>query len=259
MPDELDYGMQSNGKSREGGRHPDRNAQFEFISATVENILLPMISVDTKQKGLVGSLKNGGQEWEKKGNPADVEAYDFPDKQLDKVSPYGVYDVAHNEGWVSAGIAHDTAEFAGESISRGWLRRGKSVYPSAKKLLIAADGGGGNGVRNRLWKVAFRKLSDELGLVIHMRHFPPVASMRNTIEHQLFCLITEAWRVRPPIDPMTVVNPICHSGTSKGFTIKAELEASLYETGKSVSDEQLAKLRITGCAFHGERNYSFAP
>jgi transposase len=163
--DELGYSMQSNRKSREGGHHPDRNGQFEFINSSVKDFLgrsLPVVSVDTKKKELVGSYKNGGQEWEKKGAPREVDVYDFPDKKLGKVSPYGVYDVGRNEGWVSVGITHDTAEFAGESIRRWWLRMGQLAYSRAKELLITADGGGSNGVRVRLWKVVLRKLSDEL-------------------------------------------------------------------------------------------------
>ena len=262
--DELDYSMQSNRKSREGGSHADRNAQFEFINSSVKDLLargLPAISVDTKKKELVGCFKNGGQEWEKKGSPTEVDVYDFPNKQLGvgKVSPYGVYDMARNEGWVSVGITHDTAEFAGESIRRWWLRMGQRVYPKAKELLITADGGGSNGVRVRLWKVVLRKLSDELGLTIHMRHFPPGTSKWNKIEHRMFCHITENWRARPLTDHLTVVNLIAHAGTSKGLTIQAELDESQYETGKTVSDEEMAKLRITRCAVHGEWNYSFAP
>ena len=262
MLDHLDYSMQSNRKSREGGRHPDRNGQFEFINTSVKDFLgrsLPAISVDTKKKELVGSFKNGGREWERKGSPTEVDVYDFPNKELGKVSPYGVYDMARNEGWVSVGITHDTAEFAGESIRRWWLRMGQCVYPNAKELLITADGGGSNGVRVRLWKVVLRKLSDELGLTIQMRHFPPGTSKWNKIEHRMFCHITENWRARPLIDHLTVVNLISHAGTSKGLTIKAELDESQYETGKTVSDEEMAKLRITRCAFHGEWNYSFMP
>ena len=196
MLDELDYSMQSNRKSREGGTHADRNAQFEFINASVTGFLargLPVISVDTKKKELVGSFKNAGQEWEKKGSPLQVDAYDFPNKELGvgKVSPYGVYDLARNEGWVSVGITHDTAEFAGESIRRWWLRMGQRAYPSAKELLITADGGGSNGARVRLWKVVLRKLSNELGVAIHLLHFPPGTSKWNKIEHRIFCHITE--------------------------------------------------------------------
>jgi len=262
--DELDYSMQSNRKSREGGSHSDRNAQFEFINSSVKEFLrrgLPAISVDTKKKELVGEFKNAGQEWEKKGSPTLVDVYDFPNKKLGvgKVSPYGVYDMARNEGWVSVGITHDTAEFAGESIRRWWLRMGQLAYPNAKELLITSDGGGSNGVRVRLWKVVLQKLSDELGLTIQVRHFPPGTSKWNKIEHRMFCHITENWRARPLVDYLTVVNLISHTQTSKGRSIRAELDESDYPTGKTVSDEQMAKLRITRDAFHGEWNYSFSP
>jgi transposase len=260
--DELGYSMQSNRKSREGGLHADRNAQFEFINASVKDFLargLPAISVDTKKKELVGSFKNGGQEWDKKGSPTEVNVYDFPDKKLGKVSPHGVYDMGRNEGWVSVGITHDTAEFAGESIRRWWLRMGRRAYPSAKELLITADGGGSNGVRVRLWKVVLRKLSDELGLTIQVRHFPPGTSKWNKIEHRMFCHITANWRARPLMDYLTVVNLISHTRTSKGLSIQAELDESNYETGKTVSGEEMAKLRITRDPFHGEWNYSFSP
>ena len=262
MLDELDYSMQSNRKVREGGRHPDRNGQFEFINSSVKDFLgrgLPAISVDTKKKELVGNFKNAGQEWEKKGSPREVDVYDFPDKKLGKVSPHGVYDIGRNEGWVTVGITHDTAEFAGESIRRWWLRMGQPVYPRATELLITVDGGGSNGVRVRLWKVVLRKLSDELGLTIHVRHFPPGTSKWNKIEHRMFCHITENWRARPLVDYMTVVNLISHAGTSKGLSIRAEIDESNYETGKTVSDEEMAKLRIARCSFHGEWNYSFSP
>lgn len=260
MLDELGYSMQSNRKTLEGGRHPDRNAQFEFINQSVQDFLdrgLPVISVDTKKKELVGTFKNAGQEWEKKGSPTPVNVYDFPDKKLGKVSPHGVYDVARNEGWVSVGITHDTSEFAAESIRRWWLRMGRLAYPRAQELLITADGGGSNGVRVRLWKVMLRKLSDELGLTIQMRHFPPGTSKWNKIEHRMFCHITENWRARPLIDCLTVVNLISHAGSSKGLSIQAEIDESNYETGKTVSDEEMAGLRIKRCDFHGEWNYSF--
>jgi hypothetical protein len=262
--DELDYSMQSNRKSREGGSHTDRNAQFEFINRSVKDFLgrgWPAISVDTKKKELVGGFKNAGQEWEKKGSPTLVDVYDFPNKKLGvgKVSPYGIYDMARNEGWVSVGITHDTAEFAGESIRRWWERMGQGVYPKAKELLITADGGGSNGVRVRLWKVVLQGLSNQLGLTIQVRHFPPGTSKWNKIEHRMFCHITENWRAHPLVDYLTVVNLISHTGTSKGLSIRAELDESDYPTGKTVSDEQMAKLRITREAFHGEWNYSFAP
>jgi len=262
MLDQLGYSMQSNRKRLEGGNHPDRNAQFEFINQGVTDFLsrgLPVISVDTKKKELVGTFKNGGREWEKKKEPTEVNVYDFPDKNLGKVSPYGVYDVARNEGWVSVGISHDTSEFAAESIRRWWLRMGQRVYPEAKELLITADGGGSNGVRVRLWKVMLRKLSDELGLTIHMRHLPPGTNKWNKIEHRMFCHITENWRVRPLTDYLTVVDLISHAGTNKGLSIQAEIDESEYEIGKKVSDQELVALRIQKCGFHGEWNYSFTP
>jgi hypothetical protein len=217
--------------------------------------------VDTKKKELVGSFKNAGQEWEKKGSPTQVDVYDFPNKELGvgKVSPYGVYDMARNEGWVSVGITHDTAEFAGESIRRWWLRMGQPAYPGAKELLITADGGGSNGARVRLWKVVLRKLSNELGMAIHVRHFPPGTSKWSKIEHRMFCHITENWRARPLVDYVTVVSLISHVGTSKGLSIRAELDEADYPTGKTVSDEQMANLKITREAFHGEWNYSLSP
>ena len=262
--DELEYSMQSNRKSREGCSHPDRNAQFEFINNSVKEFLrrgLPAISVDTKKKELVGCFRNAGQEWEKKGSPVEVDVYDFPNKELGvgKVSPHGVYDIGRNEGWVSVGITHDTAEFAGESIRRWWLRMGQAVYPNAGELLITADGGGSNGVRVRLWKVVLRRLCDELGLTIQVRHFPPGTSKWNKIEHRMFCHITENWRARPLVDYLTVVNLISHAGTSKGLCIRAELDEANYPTGKTVSDEEMAKLRITRDPFHGEWNYSLSP
>ena len=260
--DEMGFSMQSNRKTREGGKHPDRNGQFEFINQSVKDFMsrgLPVISVDTKKMELVGEFKNGGQEWEKKGLPTQVNVYDFPDKKLGKASPYGVYDVTRNEGWVSVGITHDTAEFATETIRRWWFRMGQKVYPGAKELLITADGGGSNGVRVRLWKVMLGKLSTELGVIIQMRHLPPGTSKWNKIEHRMFCHITENWRARPLTDYMTVVNLIGHAGTSKGLSIQAELDESNYETGKKVSDEEMVALKITRCPFHGEWNYSFAP
>ena len=262
--DELDYSMQSNRKSREGGSHTDRNAQFEFINRSVKEFLgrgLPAISVDTKKKELVGEFKNAGQEWEKKGSPTLVDVYDFPNKKLGvgKVSPYGVYDMARNEGWVSVGITHDTAEFAGESIRRWWLRMGQPAYPNAKEVLITSDGGGSNGVRVRLWKVVLQKLSDELGLTIQVRHFPPGTSKWNKIEHRMFCHITENWRGRPLVSREVVVNLIGHTTTKTGLTIRSELDENIYPTGREVTAQQLESLAIKRDKFHGEWNYTIRP
>ena len=260
--DELDYSMQSNRKTREGTGHADRNAQFEFINRSAKDFInrgLPVISVDTKKKELVGPYKNGGREWEKKGQPQEVNMHDFPDKQLGKVSPYGVYDIGRNEGWMSVGVTHDTAEFAVESIRRWWLRMGRRAYPGAKELLITADGGGSNGSRVRLWKIALHKLAQELGIPLHVRHFPPGTSKWNKIEHRMFCHVTENWRAHPLIDYVTIIALISNAGTSKGLSIQAEIDSAMYETGKKVSDAELAAINIQCCDFHGDWNYSMQP
>lgn len=185
--------------------------------------------------------------------------HDFPDKKLGKVSPYGVYDVGRNEGWMSVGLTHDTAEFAAESIRRWWLRMGRRAYPSAKELLITADGGGSNGSRVRLWKIALHKLAQELGLHLHVRHFPPGTSKWNKIEHRMFCHVTANWRAHPLIDYVTIIELISNAGTSKGLSIQAEIDSAMDETGKEVSDKELAAINIQRCDFHGDWNYSLKP
>lgn len=260
--DELDYSMQSNRKTREGIGHADRNAQFEFLNGTVKDFLargLPVISVDTKKKELVGPFKNGGREWEKKSKPKEVNMHDFPDKKLGKVSPYGVYDVGRNEGWMSVGLTHDTAEFAVESIRRWWHRMGRRAYPAAQELLITADGGGSNGSRVRLWKSTLHKLAQELGMRLNVRHFPPGTSKWNKIEHRMFCHVTANWRAHPLTDYVTIIKLISNTGTSKGLSIQAEIDPAMYETGKEVSDEELAAINIQRCDFHGDWNYSLNP
>ena len=260
--DELGYSMQSNRETREGSDHPDRNAQFEFINATAREFLeqgWPVISVDTKKKELIGPYKNAGKEWQKKGEPVEVKVHDFVDPALGKVIPYGVYDVGRNEGWVSVGISHDTAQFAAEAIRRWWLEMGRRVYPAAPRLLITADGGGSNGTRVRLWKVELQRLADELGLELHVRHLPPGTSKWNKIEHRMFCHITENWRGRPLLSRMAVVALIAATRTAKGLLVHAELDRSEYETGKKVTDEQMRSLALQRCEFHGEWNYSLSP
>jgi hypothetical protein len=260
--DKLDYSMQSNRKSREGTGHADRNAQFEFINRSAQDFLdrgLPVISVDTKKKELVGPYKISGREWEKRGKPKEVNMHDFPDPKLGKVSPYGVYDVGRNEGWMSVGLTHDTAEFAVESIRRWWTRMGRRAYPQAKELLITADGGGSNGSRVRLWKVTLQKLAQELAMPLHVRHFPPGTSKWNKIEHRMFCHITENWRAHPLVDYITIIQLISNTGTSKGLSIQAEIDSAMYETGKDISDEELAAVHLDRCAFHGDWNYSVNP
>ncbi len=260
--DELGYSMQSNRKTREGSHHPDRNAQFEFINATAREFLeqgWPVISVDTKKKELIGPFRNAGKEWQKKGEPVEVNVHDFADPTQGKVIPYGIYDVGRNEGWVSVGISHDTAKFAVEAIRRWWLKMGQQVYPAASRLLITADGGGSNGSRVRLWKVELQRLADELGLELHVRHFPPGTSKWNKIEHRMFCHITENWRGRPLISRMSVVELIAATRTAKGLRLHAELDEGEYQTGKRISEEQMRSLAIQRCEFHGEWNYSLSP
>jgi transposase-like protein len=260
--DELGYSMQANRKTREGTEHPDRNAQFEFINATAQEFLAqgqPVISVDTKKKELVGPYKNAGREWQRKGAPVAVNMHDFADPALGKVIPYGVYDLRRNEGWVSVGISHDTAQFAVEAIRRWWGQMGQQVYPAAAQLLITADGGGSNGARVRLWKVELQRLADETGLQLHVRHFPPGTSKWNKIEHRLFCHITENWRGRPLISRLAVVELIAATHTDQGLVVRAELDEGTYETKKSVSDDEMAAVNIERCDFHGEWNYSLAP
>ena len=216
-----------------------------------------MISVDTKKKELVGDFKNGGQEWHPKGEPEEVRVYDFIDPDLGKVAPYGVYDVAANQGWVSVGIDHDTAEFAVESIRRWWKEMGHPRYPKARRVLIAADCGGSNGYR--LWKRELQKLADELGIEIQVCHFPPGTSKWNTIEHRMFCHITNNWRGRPLVSREVVVNLIGCTTTEAGLHIRSQLDENTYETGLKVSDEELAELALERDEFHGEWNYRLRP
>ena len=260
--DKLGFSMQSNRKSREGTDHPDRDAQFDFINSSAKQFLdrgQPVISVDTKKKELVGNFKNAGREWQKKGEPVQVNMHDFVDKELGKAIPYGVYDIGRNEGWVAVGISHDTAEFAVAAIRRWWTQLGQSTYPEATDILITADGGGSNGTRVRLWKLELQTLADELGLVVHVRHFPPGTSKWNKIEHRMFCHITENWRGRPLLSRVAVVELIAATSTTQGLTIRAELDEATYETGRKVTDEQMGSLAIERSEFHGDWNYSILP
>ena len=260
--DELGYSMQSNRKTREGSDHPDRNAQFEFISAGAREFLergCPVISVDTKKKELIGPFKNAGNEWQKKGEPVEVNMHNFPDRVLGKVIPYGIYDIGRNEGWVSVGISHDTAEFAVESIRRWWVQMGQRAYPAASEVLITADGGGSNGTRVRLWKVELQCLADALGLRLHVRHFPHGTSKWNKIEHRMFCHITANWHGQPLLSRMAVVELIAATSTAQGLALHADLDETTYETGRSVSDEEMRALAMERCDFHGEWNYRLSP
>jgi hypothetical protein len=252
---ELGYSLQATRKTHEGGKHPDRDAQFQHIAhqvAMYQTAGDPVISVDTKKKELIGDFKNSGQEWRPKGRPEEVRVYDFIDAELGKVAPYGVYDLIANQGWVSVGIDHDTAEFAVESIRRWWREMGKQLYASAKNLLITADCGGSNGYRVRLWRLQLQKLADELGLTIQVCHFPPGTSKWNKIEHRMFCHITQNWRGRPLLSREVIVNLIGNTTTVEGLKIQAKLDENLYEAGIKVSDQELAEVTIERDAFHGE-------
>ena len=256
------YSLQANRKTKEGSSHLDRNAQFEYINQQATVFLKehqPVVSVDTKKKELVGEFKNAGQEWLPGGRPEKVKVHDFPDPKLGKAIPYGVYDLASNEGWVSVGIDHDTAQFAAASIARWWREMGSGRYPHARRLLITADGGGSNSSRSRLWKAALQDLADELGLEFEVCHFPPGTSKWNKIEHRLFCFITKNWRGRPLISYQVVVNLIGSTTTKTGLTVRAALDTNRYETGRTVTDQQLAKINCTPADFHGEWNYTIRP
>jgi len=256
------YSLQANRKTREGGSHPDRNAQFEYINAQVRNFLdrgQPAISVDTKKKELVGDFKNAGREWRPAGEPEEVRVHDFLDKKLGKAIPYGVYDLLNNQGWVSVGIDHDTAQFAANSIRLWWNRMGHRRFPRASELLITADGGGSNSYRTRLWKVALQALADTLGLRLHVCHFPPGTSKWNKIEHRLFSFITQNWRGKPLVSHQAIVSLIAHTTTRAGLIVRAALDTNKYETKVKVTDEELSRLRLKPCAFHGDWNYILSP
>jgi hypothetical protein len=259
---EAGYSLQANRKTREGGRHADRNAQFEYINAQAQKFQRrrqPVISVDTKKKELVGDFKNGGQEWRPRGRPEEVRTHDFQDPDLGKAIPYGVYDITYNQGWVSVGIDHDTAYFAAASIRRWWEEMGAQRFPRATELMINADGGGSNSSRSRLWKVALQDLADELHLKLVVCHFPPGTSKWNKVEHRLFCFITQNWRGKPLVSHQAIVNLIAATTTRNGLIVKAALDTGTYETGIKVTDEHMTTLALTRAEFHGDWNYTITP
>jgi hypothetical protein len=256
------YSLQANRKTREGASHPDRNAQFEHINASVRRFHdrgQPAISVDTKKKELVGDFRNAGREWHPAGQPEEVRVHDFMDPTLGKAIPYGVYDILNNQGWVSVGIDHDTAQFAVNSIRRWWKQMGHRRFPRARRLLITADGGGSNSSRSRLWKVSLQDLADELDLKLVVCHFPPGTSKWNKIEHRLFSFITQNWRGRPLVSHQAIVNLIASTTTKTGLVVQAALDTGTYDTAVKVTDQELAHLRLTPDPFHGEWNYTLTP
>ena len=259
---QLGYSLQANRKTKEGADHPDRNAQFEHLSGKVKWCLRrrqPVISVDTKKRELVGDFKNSGREWRPQRQPELVRVHDFVDPQLGRATPYGIYDVGRNRGWVSVGMDHDTAEFAVETIRRWWRSMGRPAYPQATRLLVTADGGGSNGARLRLWKVELQKFADETGLRIAVCHFPPGTSKWNKIEHRLFSYISQNWRGKPLRSFETIVNLIAATTTTTGLTIHAELDKQYYPAGIRVSDQELAQVQIRRDKFHGDWNYEIRP
>jgi hypothetical protein len=256
------YTLQSNRKTREGAHHPDRNAQFEFINARVKRQLAagqPAISVDAKKKELVGDYRNAGRQWRPKGQPHEVRVHDFIDKKKGKVTPYGVYDLARNVGWVSIGVDHDTAAFAVNTIRRWWRELGRKAYPQARSLVITADSGGSNGARVRLWKWELQRLADETGLAISVCHLPPGSSIWNKIEHRLFSFISQNWRGEPLLTRAIIVSLIGGTQTATGLRVRCVLDRALYPKRVAVSDAQMATLRLVSNRFHGEWNYTIKP
>ena len=260
--DQAGYSLQAAAKTLEGNQHPDRDAQFHYLNDQVKAFLAasqPVVSVDAKKKELVGAFKNGGREWQPQGRPEPVNVHDFPDKQVGKAIPYGVYDVGRNAGWVTVGRDHDTATFAVASLRRWWQVVGMDAYPGAERLLICADGGGSNGYRVRLWKVELQQFADATGLAVTVCHLPPGTSKWNKIEHRLFAQISMNWRGRPLISHEIIVDLIGATTTATGLRIQAELDPGAYPTKVKVSDDELATVHLTPHAFHGEWNYTVTP
>jgi hypothetical protein len=256
------YSLQANQKTREGTRHPDRNAQFEYINTQVQGQLAagePAISVDTEKKELIGDFKNAGREWRPQGKPEKVRVHDFIDKRKGKAIPYGVYDLGRNAGWVSVGVDHDTAAFAVNTIRRWWRDLGRTRYPKARRLLITADSGGSNGSRLRLWKWELQTLADQTGLSIQVHHLPPGTSKWNKIEHRLFSFISQNWRGKPLLTHATVVNLIGSTRTQAGLRVRCVLDTESYPPKIAVSKEQMDSLQLQRDDFHGDWNYTIKP
>lgn len=258
----LDYSLQGNRKTEEGEDHPDRDAQFRHINAAVKRFLrqgLPVISVDTKKKELVGNYHNAGRQWRAAKSPKTVQGHDFPSSDVPRAYPYGIYDIGRNAGFVNVGTDHDTGAFAVASIRGWWRHEGRRLYPQAGKLLITADGGGSNGWRLRLWKFELQKLADQTGLSLSICHFPPGTSKWNKIEHRLFSFISSNWRAEPLCDYETIVKLIAGTTTAKGLKVTCRLDRRKYPTGRKVTDEQMKQINIKRDKFHGEWNYVIKP
>jgi hypothetical protein len=259
---ELKYSCQANRKTREGSSHPDRNAQFEYINVTVKAAITagePAISVDTKKKELVGDFRNPGRELRPRGDPEPVRVHDFKIPELGKVAPYGVYDIAANQGWVNVGIDADTAAFAVESIRRWWERLGRARYPEASRLVITADCGGSNGARVRLWKRELQRFANETGLAVTVAHLPPGTSKWNRIEHRLFAYISQNWRGKPLVSHQVIIQLIGATTTDTGLTVTCDIDAGCYPRGIKVSDAEMDAINIEHHTFHGDWNYTIKP
>ena len=259
---DLHYSLQGNRKSEEGDNHPDRDAQFRHINRAVKRYLAPdwpVISVDTKKKELVGNYSNGGQQWLPAKQPRQVRGHDFPQPDVPRAYPYGIYDIGRNTGFVNVGTHHDTGAFAVASIRGWWRHEGKRLYPKARKLLITADAGGSNGWRLRLWKLELQKFADESGLALSVCHFPPATSKWNKIEHRLFSFISSNWRGEPLRDYETIVNLIAETTTAKGLTVTCRLDRRKYPTGRKVTAEEMNQVNLYPDKFHGEWNYVIKP
>jgi len=258
----LGYSLQSNRKTREGSKHPDRDAQFQYLDRQMKAHMAeqsPVVSVDTKKKELVGDFKNGGRELRPKGSPEEVRVHDFIDPGLGRAVPYGVYDIIDDKGWVSVGVDHDTAAFAVNTIRRWWSTMGRERYPKAKRLMITADGGGSNGSRVRLWKIELQKFVDEIGVPVTVCHLPPGTSKWNKIEHRLFSFITKNWRGKPLVSHQAIVQLIGATTTQKGLKVRAEIDRNTYPAGIKISNAQMAALAIERHEFHGDWNYTLQP
>jgi len=258
-----EYSMQANKRRFEGGTDENRNSQFEYINRVVKEAIEnqnPVISVDGKKKENVGNYANKGREYSKKGNPVEVNAYDFPDKENGKVTPYGIYDICNNKGWVNVGCDHDTAEFAVYSIRQWWNNMGKPLYPNAKELIITADCGGSNSSRSKLWKIGLQKFSNDVNLPIKVCHFPPGTSKWNKIEHRMFSAISMNWRGRPLASYEIIINLISSTTNKSGLTIEAELDANKYQTGIKISKDRLSnELFIDYHKINEKWNYTISP
>ena len=259
---DMDYSLQSNRKAEEGSDHPDRDAQFRHINTRVSRFMsmgCPVISVDTKKKELVGNYENKGRRWRKTQSPDVVKSHDFPDPDVPRAYPYGIYDLTRNKGFVNVGTDHDTSAFAVASIRGWWRAEGRRLYPRASQLLITADGGGSNGYRRHLWKLELQKLADATGLSLEVCHFPPGTSKWNKVEHRLFSFISSNWRGQPLRDYETIIRLISATKTAKGLTVTCRLDRRKYPVGREVTKEEIESIRIIRNAFHGEWNYVIRP